>query len=200
MIANIEGTLEEITPSQGVVNVGGIGYEVNMPLTTAETLLGIGKKVKLFTYVVYREDNQTLYGFKSREERDFFKVLIEKVSGVGPKLALAILSKLSLSLLKSAIAHGDISTLSSCPGIGKKTAERLIIELKDKMGLHEAHITLPGHETSREINAIEDAVSALVALGYKTADADKAVRKALASHKDLNTEELVKKVLTKRKD
>src|SRR6185312_13802864 len=108
-------------PLQVVIEVGGFGYEVNIPVTTAEKLPQPGQTVKLHTLAVYREDSQTLYGFASAEERDFFRLMIEHVTGVGPKVALGILSRLSLPLLRSAIRTGDIATLAQSPGIGRKT-------------------------------------------------------------------------------
>ncbi|WP_232766880.1 Holliday junction branch migration protein RuvA [Geminisphaera colitermitum] len=134
MITSIQGLLTEATPLRAVVEINGFGYEVNIPVTTAEKLPAVGAKVKLHTIVIYREDAQTLYGFASPEERDFFRLMIEQVSGVGPKLALTIMSRMSLPVLEGAIRAGDISSLSKCPGIGKKTAERLVVELRAKVG------------------------------------------------------------------
>jgi Holliday junction DNA helicase RuvA len=155
--------------------------------------------VRLHTHVVYREDSQTLYGFTTAAERDFFRLLIEKVTGVGPKMALSVMSRLSLPVLQGAIAAGDVATLAKCPGIGKKTAERLVIELK---GLYApasgASVTLagpaaPGGEVA---NAQRDAVMALMALGYKAADADKVIRQAWISlGPAATTEQLIKKAL-----
>lgn len=202
MLAYIQGTLASATPLQAVVDVQGLGYELHIPVTTAERLPSIGQTVKLFTHAVYREDSQSLFGFASREERDFFRLLVERVSGVGPRVALSIMSKLSLPMLRGAIAAGDIALLSKCPGIGKKTAERLVIELKDKVGL-------PGESSGAVAGAaisaapqpegdtrIQDAVLALVTLGYKPPDADKAVRKALAEAEEgISSEALIKAAL-----
>src|SRR5476651_2669155 len=134
MITSIQGTLTSASALRAVVELNGFGYEVNVPLTTAEKLPAPGATVKLHTLVIYREDAQTLYGFASAAERDFFRLMIEHVSGVGPKVALSIMSRLSLPLLEGAIRAGDVSTLAKCPGIGKKTAERLVVELKAKVG------------------------------------------------------------------
>ena len=125
MITSIQGTLATATPLRAVIEVNGLGYEVHVPVTTAEKLPAPGKPVKLHTHVVYREDAHTLYGFHGEAERDFFRLMIEHVTGVGPKMALTIMSKLSLPMLESAIRAGDIGTLAQCPGIGRKTAERL---------------------------------------------------------------------------
>lgn len=181
MIVSIEGILVESSLLRITVEVGGLGYELQVPLTTVETLPAIGQKVRLHTLAVYREDSQTLYGFATRQERDFFRLLIEKVSGIGPKTALSILSRLSVELLRQAIAQSDVALLSKCPGIGKKTAERLVIELRDVLSagaasslVHPADNSLAGQSAS----PFADAVAAMVALGFKPADADKAVRKA----------------------
>lgn len=200
VITSIQGTLTAATPLHAIVELNGFGYEVNIPVTTAEKLPSPGVIVKLHTLVIYREDAQTLYGFATPAERDFFRLMIENVTGVGPKMALTIMSRLSLPSLESAIRMGDIATLAKCPGIGKKTAERLIVELKAKVGGSDLAASAvggaepgaaPGASTHR------DAVSALIALGYKAADADQAVRRsALALGPQATTEALIKKALS----
>ena len=201
MITSIQGTLAAATPLHAVVELNGLGYEVNIPVTTAEKLPAPGAMVKLHTHVIYREDAQTLYGFATPAERDFFRLMIEHVTGIGPKSALTIMSKLSLPLLEGAIRAGDIATLAKCPGIGKKTAERLVVELKTKVGgtgLAGAMSSADGGESSAAPadTRQRDAVSALVALGYKAADADQSVRRAaLALGADATTEKLIKKAL-----
>ena len=130
MITSIQGTLASASPLRAVVELNGLGYEVNIPATTAERLPAARRQVKLHTLVIYREDAQTLYGFATPAERDFFRLMIENVTGVGPKVALGIMSRLSLPLLEGAIRAGDIATAGQCPGIGRKTAERLVVELK----------------------------------------------------------------------
>ncbi len=201
MIVHLSGTLLEATPLEAVVDVGGLGYAVAIPVTTAEKLPSPGKNVSLHTLAVYREDAQTLYGFHRREERDFFRLLTEKVSGIGPKLALAIMSGLSLPSLRQAIAAGDAATLAKCPGIGRKTAERLCLELKDKVGLPAAASpgttgTPAGAPAAAGDTRISDAVAALVALGFKLEAADRAVRRALEKAEDgATTEELVRTAL-----
>ena len=181
MIVSLRGKLIQAGVLRVVIEVHGVGYEVNIPVTTAERLPAVGAEVFLLTYQVFREDGQSLYGFSTNEERDFFSLLVEKVSGIGPKIALNILSRLSLSVLRDAIARGDIALLAQCPGIGKKTAERLVIELRDKVGLESA-VTPVGLTTtgSSEPTPATDAVAALIVLGNKPADADKVVRAALA--------------------
>ena len=197
MITSIQGLLTECTPLRAVVELNGFGYEVNIPVTTAEKLPAPGAQVKLHTLVIYREDAQTLYGFATPAERDFFRLMIETVSGVGPKLALTIMSRMSLPSLEGAIRAGDITTLAKCPGIGKKTAERLIVELKAKVGGGEFTPTGASPDPSGAGSTHRDAVSALVALGYKAPDADQAVRRAaLALGPNASTEALIKKALS----
>ena len=198
MLTSIQGTLASATPLHAVVELNGFGYEVHVPLTTAEKLPAPGATVKLHTLVIYREDAQTLYGFTTVAERDFFRLLIDNVTGVGPKGALGIMSRLSLPLLESAIRSGDIATLSKVPGIGKKTAERLVVELKAKLGGADTAVPAAagGATPAPEANVHRDAASALIALGYKAADADQAVRRAaLALGARATTEALVKKAL-----
>ncbi|MFM7242008.1 MAG: Holliday junction branch migration protein RuvA [Opitutia bacterium] len=182
MIVSLRGKLIEAGVLRVVIESAGVGYEVNVPVTTAERLPKLGAEVFLLIHHVFREDGQALYGFAVAEEREFFKLLVEKVSGVGPKMALNILSRLSLPILRDAILRGDVALLSQCPGIGKKTAERLVMELKDKVGLEGS---APSVATLAPAAALaptpaSDALAALVALGFKPADADKGVRTAVA--------------------
>jgi len=202
MITSVSGTLVSATPLAAVVETGGLGYEVHIPVTTAERLPQPGQQVKLHTLAVYREDSATLYGFATEEERNFFRLLVEKVTGVGPKMALSVMCKLSLPTLKSAIAAGDVGLLAKCPGIGKKTAERLVIELRDQLnpaelGVVAANRTIAADPSASPVeNRVNDAVLALTALGYKSADADKAVRQAwIALGPKASTEALIKKAL-----
>ncbi|MBI2812767.1 MAG: Holliday junction branch migration protein RuvA [Opitutae bacterium] len=202
MITSVSGVLVSATPLSAVIETGGIGYEVHIPVTTAERLPSSGAAVKLHTLAVYREDSATLYGFATEAERDFFRLLVEKVTGVGPKMALSVLSKLSLPTLKGAIAAGDVGLLAKCPGIGKKTAERLVMELRDKLNPADFGHAAAGAATTATAaapageNKIRDAVLALTALGYKAADADKAVRQAwVALGTKASTEALIKKAL-----
>jgi Holliday junction DNA helicase RuvA len=200
MITSIQGLLTAATPLHAIIELNGFGYEVNIPVTTAEKLPPPGATVKLHTLVIYREDAQTLYGFAAPQERDFFRLMIENVTGVGPKMALTIMSRLSLPSLESAIRMGDINTLAKCPGIGKKTAERLVVELKTKVGGADFGASVAAASSDQAASggsAHRDAVSALIALGYKAADADQAVRRsALALGSDASTEALIKKALS----
>ncbi|MEM8549549.1 MAG: Holliday junction branch migration protein RuvA [Verrucomicrobiota bacterium] len=198
MIVHLKGTLQSATPLSAVVDIQGIGYEVHIPVTTAEKLPAIGESVFLHTVAVYREDTQALYGFSGTEECDFFRLLVEKVSGIGPKIALNILSRMSVTTLREAIASGDVVLLSKCQGIGKKTAERLVVELRDKVfpaGLPEAAAS--GSSLSPPVTGVssarQDALAGLMTLGYKAAEADKALRKAEEElGPDATTEALIK--------
>lgn len=204
MIVLIEGKLLKATPLSAIISAGGIGYAVNIPVTTAEKLPLNGENVSLHTHVVYREDSQALYGFWNEADRDFFALVIEKVSGVGPKVAISLMSKLPLGSLISAISSENATLLAKTPGIGKKTAERIIIELKDKLT---SFPTTSGRsdissENKRETvqdegsSKLEDAALALQALGYKQADASKAVTKVIAAlGPNLSTEAIIKAAL-----
>ena len=206
MIAFIEGTLKECQLNLAVIQVSGIGYETHIPLTTSEKLPALGQQVKLFTHASYREDSQTLYGFMDRESRDFFKMIVDKVSGIGPKIALNLLGSLSLPMLKTSIASGDVGMLSKAQGLGKKTAERIVVELKDKV-LPKSEVLKPTYDGNSgkkeaidelpvEFITYQDAVSALLTLGYKAIDADQAVRKASESlGANASTEELIRRAL-----
>lgn len=200
MIASLRGTVVSATPLQAVIEVNGIGYEVHIPVTTAGRLPANGQVALLQTVVVYREDAQTMYGFATGAERDFFRLLIEKVSGVGPKVALALMSHFALPDLQSAILSSNVDGLSKCVGVGRKTAERIILDLKDKLSGPGAAVSFPGLPSSALTpaggGAAADAVAALVALGYKADAAEKAVVKAVqALGANAATEALIKKAL-----
>lgn len=179
MIVMLQGKLAACTVLRAVVVCGGVGYEVQIPVTTAERLGKVGGDVLLHTHQVFREDSQALYGFATAEERDFFALVVEKVSGIGPKTAMALFSRLSLPALTQAVATGDLALLASCPGIGKKTAERLVLDLRDKVSVGGVPVTpSPSAGSSPAGSAAADAVAALVALGTKAADAEKLIRGA----------------------
>jgi Holliday junction DNA helicase RuvA len=210
MIAFIKGQLIECQLTLAILEVNGIGYEVHVPLTTVERLPSLGDAVKLFTHATYREDSQTLYGFIDRESRDFFRMIVDKVSGIGPKIALNLLGSLSLQTLKMSIASGDVAMLSKAQGLGKKTAERIVVELKDKVLPKELSQdtkvspssldTSQQADISRNLTNFQDAVSALLTLGYKATDADLAIRRASESmDENASTEELIRLALTKGK-
>ena len=186
MIAYVNGILESIEEGNAVVDVNGIGYNVNISGSTMDRMPGIGESVKLYTYTNVKEDAFTLFGFLSKDELNLFKLLIT-VNGIGPKGGLAILSVMSPDDLRFAIIAGDSKSLSKAPGIGKKTAERITLELRDKIKATED--TMLGGAGISMDNAMGDAdsskseaVAALVALGYNSADAMKAVRKVVSAN------------------
>jgi len=210
MIAFIKGQLIECQLTLAILEVNGIGYEVHVPLTTVERLPSLGDAVKLFTHATYREDSQTLYGFIDRESRDFFRMIVDKVSGIGPKIALNLLGSLSLQTLKVSITSGDVAMLSKAQGLGKKTAERIVVELKDKVLPKElsqetkvspSSLDISQHaDISQNLTNFQDAVSALLTLGYKATDADLAIRRVSESmDENASTEELIRLALTKGK-
>ena len=188
MIASLTGTLESLGGDGAIINVGGIGFQVYMPTSTLSVLGVVGKEVKLYTHLHLREDNVALYGFKSSEELGLFQMLIG-VSGLGPRLALAMLSAMDAEKLIVAIATGSADLLTAIPGIGKKMASRLILELKDKIGT--GWITTPAAGLVQES---ADVVAALVSLGYSVAEASRAVA-TLSPTADLSLEEKIKLAL-----
>jgi len=195
MISSLAGILAASSALRAEVEVSGITYEVHVPTTTAERLPAPGAKVRLHTCVIYREDSQTLYGFLTPEDRDFFRLLIEQVSGVGPKLALTLLSRLPRSNLEAAIRNGDVAVLAKCQGIGKKTAERLVLELRGKLG-PSGPAAMAGTPIAGAAPPRQDAVAALLALGYKLEEAEKAVARAAGKlGPDAATEALVRQAL-----
>jgi len=169
MIGRLTGTLAAKTPPQLLVDVGGVGYELDVPMSSFYNLPGLGERVTLLTHFVVREDAQLLFGFLTAEERSTFRLLI-KISGVGPRTALSILSGLSVAELAQAIAAQEAGRLVKVPGIGKKTAERLLLELKGKLG---PDLAVPASVAS---DAQADIVQALVALGYSDRDAAAALK------------------------
>ncbi len=187
MIASLKGKLELLGSEWAVINVGGIGFQVYMPTSTLSTLGGIGKEVSLYTHLYLREDNATLYGFASTEELGLFQILLS-VSGLGPKLALAMLSAMSVEKLTMAIATGNAALLTEIPGIGKKVASRLILELKDKIAA--GGTGTPVVELARENTEV---VAALTSLGYSVSEASRAV--ATLPSSELPLEEKIKLAL-----
>lgn len=166
MIGRIQGTLLEKNPPQILVDVHGIGYEIDVPMSTFYNLPDVGAEITLLTHFVVREDAQLLYGFLSAKERDAFRLLI-KISGIGARTALSILSGMNVETLAQAISMQDTAMLTRVPGIGKKTAERLVLELKGKIGADLSGVTLGGAPN----DARSDVVSALIALGYSEREA-----------------------------
>lgn len=193
MIARLRGTVLEAFPNRLVVDVGGVGYEVHVPLSTFDRLHAAeGVKVDLRTHLHIRETAHTLYGFATEEERDLFLLLIDRVSGIGPAIAMAVLSGMPTARFKACVAGGETTELSKIKGLGKKTAERIILELKDKVGVVS---TWQDVASGQMAPAAADAELALVALGYKQVEARKAVRKVLDSQPDASTEELIRGAL-----
>lgn len=198
MITFLQGILAEKAPARAVINVGGVGYEVLIPLSSYDRLPPPEAPVKLLTFHHVREDAQQLFGFMSEEERDMFDRLLD-VSGIGPKLALAALSGMSVREIKMSIIAGDSKRLSGISGIGKKTAERIVVELKDKITAGEALEATAGADaaTGNDVR-LRDTVMALIALGYKQADALKLARTAAEqAGPDAGVEELVRRALSR---
>jgi Holliday junction DNA helicase RuvA len=199
MITFLHGKLVEALPTQVTVDVHGVGYEALIPLSSYDKLPHPGQEVKLLTHLVVREDAHTLYGFMTAGERELFRMLIGTVSGIGPKIALNILSGMNPTVFRGAVARGDVKALAQISGVGKKTAERIVVELKDKIGAPGAwEAASAQHAPSVADQKIADAVAALVALGYKQAEAHEMVRAAhtlLGPHAPL--EDLVRASLKK---
>lgn len=203
MIGRLRGLLVDKQAPEVIIECGGIGYEVTLPMTSFYQLPDVGVEAVIFTHFVVREDAQLLYGFTNKTERLLFRKLI-KVNGVGPKLGLAILSGMSAEQFVSCVHHDDISTIVKIPGVGKKTAERLLVEMRDRLKDWNAELTTPNADNFALENPVEntfvnsqsikgDAINALVALGYKTAQAEKAVK---AVYRDeLTSEELIRDAL-----
>lgn len=189
MIEHVRGILQYKSPAFIVIETGGIGYKISLPFSSYELLPAKGDEIKINTYLHCREDGLSLYGFLNQEERDFFLLLIS-ISKIGPKSALRMLSSLSPSEFKKAIKRGDLNTLTDIPGIGKKTAQRLILELKEKIEEGEEIIEVGDQEL------VKDALSALFSLGYRRSEARKAIREAIDSSKEeLDLASLIKKAL-----
>jgi len=192
MIGRIRGTLVEKQSPELLIDVNGIGYEVQAPMTTIYQLPELGQVVTLHTHLVVREDAQLLYGFSDKQQRALFRALI-KVSGVGPKLALAILSGIEAQSFVRSIHDGDTATLVRIPGIGKKTAERLVVEMKDRLKEWQVDSDLPLMAAANpspmgQDQWIQEAEGALIALGYKPTEAAKAIsaiKEPVSSAEDL---------------
>jgi len=199
VITFLHGKLVETLPTQVIVNVNGMGYEVLIPLSSYDKLPQPGQEVKLLTQLVVREDSHTLYGFMSAAERELFRLLINTVSGIGPKIALNVLSGISVTAFRGAVANSDVKVLSQISGVGKKTAERIVVELKDKIGAAGAwEASSAQRARSPEDQKVNDAVLALMALGFKQIEAHDAVRKAQNSlGAQATVEDLVRACLRK---
>jgi len=181
MITFLKGQLVESLPTQVVVEVNGVGYEVLIPLSSFGKLPSPGQPVTLLTQLIVREDAHILYGFMSAAERELFRLLINSVSGIGPKTALNILSGMNVVAFRGAVAKSDVKALSQISGVGRKTAERIVVELRDKVGAASAlEAASAKHALSPDDQKINDATLALMALGFKQEEAHAAVRAAQA--------------------
>lgn len=198
MITFLEGILVDKTPTRVVLNVGGVGYEVFIPLSSYDRLGAPQQVCRLLTYDYVREDQHSLFGFVSEAERKLF-VLLMSVSGIGPKLAMSALSSMTVREMTGAIVGGDIKRLSGVSGIGKKIAERMIVELRDKLSVAEGLESAGSAAVDfKGDHRVRDAVLALISLGYKQAEAQKTVATVLGSGKpDLAVEDIVRKALTR---
>ncbi|MBD5475880.1 MAG: Holliday junction branch migration protein RuvA [Lachnospiraceae bacterium] len=205
MYAYLKGTLEEITEDNIVIEVGNIGYNVKVSTTTADLLPGIGNEIKIYTYTLVREDTFSLYGFLTRDDLEIFKKLIT-VNGIGPKGGLAILSVMNADALRFAIMAGDAKAIAKAPGVGNKTAERVILDLRDKISLEDTLRGL-GEPSSAALHGgtlsgggspdnimKKEAIEALVALGYSASDATTAVKKVEVTE-DTTVESILKAAL-----
>ena len=199
MIGFLHGTLVDALPTQATIEVSGVGYEVLIPLSSYDKLPPVGQAVKLLTHLAVRDDSHTLYGFMSRAERDLFRLLINTVSGIGPRIALNVLSGISVIAFRGAVASGDVKVLSQISGVGRKTAERLVVELKDKIGAAGAWEAASAQRAlSEPEQRVNDAVLALMALGFKQLEAHDSVRRTQAALGPKATvEELVRACLKK---
>jgi Holliday junction DNA helicase RuvA len=190
VIGSLRGILAQKSPPQLLLEVGGVGYELEAPMSTFYGLPATGSEVRLLTHLVVREDAQVLYGFATEDERRLFRSLL-KVSGVGPKIALGILSGTSVDGFRDCVAANDAAALTKIPGVGRKTAERLLVEMRDRLdGLSPAIATPDGRPRPGPQG---EAFAALVALGYKPAEATRLLE--AAAHDGASTEELIRRAL-----
>ena len=176
-----------------VLDVNGVGYEVQVPLSTFDRINPMeGQEVMLKTHLHIRENAQVLYGFATDAERDIFRLLIERVSGIGPATAISILSGLNVSAFKAAVVGGDVQSIARAKGVGKKTAERIVLELKDKIGLAS---TWEAQQEGTTTQAAADAELALIALGFKQTESRKAIKALLKENPQASTDELIRGAL-----
>lgn len=205
MIGRLSGLLVEKSPPEILIECAGVGYEVTMPMTSIYALPDLNEQAVIYTHFVVREDAQLLYGFVNTTERRLFRLLI-KVNGVGPKLALAVLSAMSADQFVSCVAHDDVSGIVKIPGVGKKTAERLLIEMRDRLkdwqmtsqtpATDAMPVQLNAEDTfiySPVVNNKGDAINALISLGYKQVQADKAVKQVYSD--GMTSEDIIRLAL-----
>ncbi|WP_342759889.1 Holliday junction branch migration protein RuvA [Kineothrix sedimenti] len=200
MIAYLKGEIADITEDNLILEANSIGYNIKISSGTAGMLPGIGEEVKIYTYTCVREDAFLLYGFLTKDDLDIFKKLIT-VNGIGPKGGLAILSVMSADSLRFAIISGDVKEISKAPGIGKKTAERVILDLRDKVSIEDTFVNKSmgddlGDVSSGDANIKNEAIEALTALGYSASEALKAVKQVTVME-DMDTEDILKQALKK---
>src|SRR4051812_23107181 len=197
MITLLRGRLVHALPTQATIDVGGVGCEVLIPLSSYDKLPTADQPIEVLTHLHVREDAQILYGFMSSAERDLFRLLVNHVSGIGPKMALAVLSGMSVNSFKAAVVNNDVASLSKISGVGKKTAERMVLELKDRVGVAAAwEAASAAQAPTLEQKQANEAVLALIALGYKQVDAHKAVREIQQGAKEpKSAEDLVRLTL-----
>jgi len=191
MIAWLKGELLEKQAPGLVLNVNGVGYELEAPMSTFYDLPEVGAQATVFVHMVVREDAQLLFGFTSKQQREMFRSLI-RVNGVGPKVALAVLSTLSAQELLQCMANEDVTQLCRVPGIGKKTAQRLVVEMKDRLEKEFGDVALEVSAGESSSNNSRDAIDALVALGYKNVEASRVVKSLDSS---ISSEELIRQAL-----
>ncbi len=197
MITFLRGTLVEKQPARAVIDVGGVGYDVLIPLSSYDRLPATGEAVRILTHDYVREDARLLYGFMSAAEREMFLLLIG-TTGIGPKLALSALSGLTVRELKAAVVEGDVKRLSCISGVGKKMAERLVVELRHKISDAEALEAVAGADDDTGNILLRDAMLALITLGYKQDEARKMVRRVAEQHPDsASVEDIVKRAVAR---
>ncbi len=198
MITFVRGELVEKHPTRAVLDVGGVGYEVMIPLSSFDRLPSVGDACRVLTVDYVREDAHLLFGFMSETEREMFG-LLTGITGIGPKLALSALSGLSVRDIKAAVVEGDIKRISSISGVGKKMAERIVVELRHKLSAGDALEAIAGTDVDGESKTeLRDAMLALVALGYKQEDARKMVTKVTGAHPEaVDVESIIKFALSK---
>jgi len=196
MISFLKGTLERNLAQQLIVDVNGVGYSVNVP-SGAFDAFQVGAQVKVLTHLYVRENAHVLFGFATADQRDLFLLLIERVSGVGPKLAMSVIGGMSVENFRACVVAGDLAALSKVKGVGKKTAERVILELKDKVGVADAWQAVADAGATAGGRASSEALLALISLGYKQVDAQKAVTAAmkLAGNDELTADGLIRAAL-----
>jgi Holliday junction DNA helicase RuvA len=196
VISFLRGKVVDVLPMRLILEVNGVGYDLHIPLSTYDKLPAPGAEAKILTHLQVREDAHILYGFATPEERDLFLLLVNNVSGIGPKLALAVLNGSSPVAFRGLVVAGDIASLSKIKGVGKKTAERIIVELRDKVGVSAAWEAASAQNALTPEEAhVNDAVLALISLGFKQAEAHKTVRALRDANPKATVEDLVKDAL-----